>query len=149
MEDLPNGVAKIQRLTRVAQAFTPSAPIDDLELFAGRLQQVQVVVNAVVQKGQHVALYGERGVGKTSLANILGDLFNAPDDRRFAWSRSTATHRKASIRSGERSIANCRSSPRAATADHGPMMCATTLSAWRLLHSSSLMSSTVSTMTRR
>jgi hypothetical protein len=83
MVDLPDGMAKIQRLTRVAQAFTPSAPIDDLELFAGRLQQVQTVVNAVVQKGQHVALYGERGVGKTSLANILGDLFNAPDLPQF------------------------------------------------------------------
>lgn len=79
MAELTEGMAKIQRLARVAQAFTPSAPIDDLELFAGRIPQVQTLMNAVVQKGQHVALYGERGVGKTSLANVLGDIFNAPD----------------------------------------------------------------------
>jgi energy-coupling factor transporter ATP-binding protein EcfA2 len=76
---LADDLAKIQRLARVAQAFTPGAPIDDLELFAGRIPQAQDVINAVVQKGQHVALYGERGVGKTSLANVLADFFDAPD----------------------------------------------------------------------
>lgn len=63
----------------MAQAFTPGAPIDDLELFAGRIPQAQDVVNAAAQKGQHVGLYGERGVGKTSLANILSHLFQATD----------------------------------------------------------------------
>jgi Cdc6-like AAA superfamily ATPase len=76
---LTDSLAKIQRLGRVARAFTPSAPIDDFELFGGRIPQIHDVMSAVVQKGQHVALYGERGVGKTSLANILDDLFNAPD----------------------------------------------------------------------
>lgn len=75
--------AKLQRLTRVAVAFTPGAPIDDLALFAGRIPQAQDVVSAVVQKGQHVALYGERGVGKTSLANVLPILFRARDLPRF------------------------------------------------------------------
>lgn len=75
MSDLTNGGGKLQRLALVAQAFTPGAPVDDLELFAGRIPQAQDVVNAVVQKGQHVALYGERGVGKTSLANVLSDIF--------------------------------------------------------------------------
>lgn len=71
--------AKIARRIAVAQAFTPSAPIDDLALFAGRSDQVGDVISGVVQKGQHVAIYGERGVGKTSLGNILADLFDAPD----------------------------------------------------------------------
>ena len=40
---------------------------------------MQDVASAVVQKGRHVGLYGERGVGKTSLANVLADVFDAPD----------------------------------------------------------------------
>ncbi|MEX2646154.1 MAG: ATP-binding protein [Gaiellaceae bacterium] len=67
----------------MAQAFTPGAPIDRLSLFAGRLLQVQDVVSAVSQKGQHVGLYGERGVGKTSLANVLHEFFAAPDLPQF------------------------------------------------------------------
>lgn len=51
--------------------FTPSAPIDDRDLFAGRLEQLTEVIDAINQKGQHVIVFGERGVGKTSLANVL------------------------------------------------------------------------------
>jgi Cdc6-like AAA superfamily ATPase len=66
---------KFERLALVAEAFTPSAPVDTLLLFAGRLTQFQDVVTATAQKGQHVALYGERGVGKTSLANVLAAFY--------------------------------------------------------------------------
>jgi energy-coupling factor transporter ATP-binding protein EcfA2 len=76
---LSNEIPKMQRLTRVAQAFTPSAPVSRLDMLAGRIAQIQDVANAVSQRGQHVGLYGERGVGKTSLANVLAELFDAPD----------------------------------------------------------------------
>ena len=77
---MPNDDAvKMQRLAQVAEVFTPGAPIDSYALFAGRLEQVMDVINAVYQKGQHVILYGERGVGKTSLANILSDVFSDRD----------------------------------------------------------------------
>jgi Cdc6-like AAA superfamily ATPase len=66
---------KYQRYAQVAEVFTPGAPIDRLTLFAGRLVQILEVLNAVGQRGMHVALYGERGVGKTSLANVLADIF--------------------------------------------------------------------------
>jgi hypothetical protein len=46
-------------------------------MLAGRYEQTQDIVSAVAQRGQHVGLYGERGVGKTSLANVLGELFDA------------------------------------------------------------------------
>lgn len=55
----------------VGRVFTPSAPIDDRELFAGRTEQVRKVLDAVNQKGQHAIIFGDRGVGKTSLANVL------------------------------------------------------------------------------
>ena len=67
----------IQRMAQsaeIAKVFTPSAPIDNATLFAGRTQQVLKVINAINQRGQHVVLYGERGVGKTSLANVLHDI---------------------------------------------------------------------------
>jgi Cdc6-like AAA superfamily ATPase len=59
---------------RVASAFSPSAPINSADLFAGRTKQVERATTALFQRGQHVILFGERGVGKTSLASTLYDL---------------------------------------------------------------------------
>lgn len=58
-------------IQKLAEAFSPSAPIDQRALFAGRMSQLTDVFNAIHQKGQHVILFGERGVGKTSLARVL------------------------------------------------------------------------------
>lgn len=67
---------KAELFLRVAQAFSPSAPIDKASLFAGRTRQISDVITAVTQRGQHVILFGERGVGKTSLANVLSDFLS-------------------------------------------------------------------------
>jgi len=58
----------------ISDGFSPGAPIDKYALFAGRTRQARAVVNAMRQRGQHVILYGERGVGKTSLVNVLSEL---------------------------------------------------------------------------
>ncbi|MDQ3704035.1 MAG: ATP-binding protein [Chloroflexota bacterium] len=58
----------------LSSAFRPGAPINKLALFAGRSEQVQDILSTVVQPGRHVILYGERGVGKTSLASVLSDI---------------------------------------------------------------------------
>ena len=58
------------------EAFTPGAPIDKLSLFAGRQQQTDMVVDAILQKGRHAILYGERGVGKISMAKVLAELIS-------------------------------------------------------------------------
>lgn len=73
-------LTKIQRAAAVAKVFTPGAPINKASLFAGRLDLAIDVLGAVAQRGQHVILYGERGVGKTSLANVLTELFPTGDD---------------------------------------------------------------------
>lgn len=62
---------RTQRDLRLGQLFSPAAPIDRLKLFAGRTQQRADVVDAVLQRGRHAVLFGERGVGKTSLSSIL------------------------------------------------------------------------------
>jgi Holliday junction resolvasome RuvABC ATP-dependent DNA helicase subunit len=50
------------------------------ELFAGRWNQLTNVIDAVGQHGLHVVIYGERGVGKTSLANIVKPTIRAFDE---------------------------------------------------------------------
>lgn len=67
---------KMRRLVEVGRAFRPAAPVDDIELFAGRQQQRGDVMGAIAQPGYHVGLYGERGVGKTSLARVLAAIFD-------------------------------------------------------------------------
>jgi hypothetical protein len=53
--------------------FTPGSPINGRDLFAGRLDQVKRILSAISQRGYHAVLYGERGIGKTSLSNVLSD----------------------------------------------------------------------------
>ncbi len=76
-------ISKTQKLILVGEAFRPAAPVDDLELFAGREKQRGEVISAVSQVGYHVGLYGERGVGKTSLARVMASIFNQPGIRQF------------------------------------------------------------------
>ena len=64
-------MGKVQKLAQVSRAFTPAAPVDNFSLFAGRFDQISSCMDAFSQKGLHIAVYGERGVGKTSLANVL------------------------------------------------------------------------------
>lgn len=65
---------------RAGQVFTPSAPVDEKSVFAGRLDQIRRVVDAIGQKGLHAIIFGERGVGKTSLANVLSKFLpHSPD----------------------------------------------------------------------
>lgn len=54
----------------VRDIFTPHTPIDQESLFKGRRTEVQQILSTLNTPGQHVLLYGDRGVGKSSLANI-------------------------------------------------------------------------------
>jgi conflict system STAND superfamily ATPase len=67
----------LDRTRRVAEAFRPAAPIDRRELFAGRGEQIADVFSIVSQPGQHAIVYGERGVGKTSLGLVTAELLKA------------------------------------------------------------------------
>jgi Cdc6-like AAA superfamily ATPase len=59
------------RIYEALEAFSPGAPIDELSLLAGRTDQIEKMIETVMQRGQHGILYGERGVGKSSLANTF------------------------------------------------------------------------------
>lgn len=65
--------AKIKK-SGVRSVFTPHQPIRSFELFLGRENQVSRLLEHISTPGQHALLYGDRGVGKSSLANIASDL---------------------------------------------------------------------------
>jgi Cdc6-like AAA superfamily ATPase len=67
-----SGPKKQELALRVGAVFSPAAPIREKDVFAGRTVQLRTVIDAINQIGQHALIYGERGVGKTSLANVLG-----------------------------------------------------------------------------
>lgn len=58
---------------KLSQAFSPATAISRKDFFRGRSAALRRVIDAVNQAGQHVIVFGERGVGKTSLANVIAD----------------------------------------------------------------------------
>ncbi len=64
-------MTKEQKLLILRQVFSPTSPIKERDFFFGRISQLEKIAEAINTEGQHAILYGERGVGKTSLANII------------------------------------------------------------------------------
>jgi energy-coupling factor transporter ATP-binding protein EcfA2 len=69
----PNLDAKLRRFGALTGVFTPGTPVLRRDRFHGRVDQIMDIINSVAQPGTHIVLYGERGVGKTSLANVMSD----------------------------------------------------------------------------
>jgi hypothetical protein len=64
---------------QVSRSFRPSAPVDQRDLLAGRTEQIDTIFSVLYELGQHAVVYGERGVGKTSLAKVLSVAVSSPD----------------------------------------------------------------------
>lgn len=64
----------LERMRLVGESFRPAAPIDRRSLFSGRAEQIGELFAVVSQAGQHAVVYGERGVGKTSLCTVVVEL---------------------------------------------------------------------------
>jgi Cdc6-like AAA superfamily ATPase len=71
------GSELLERMRLVAEAFRPAAPIDRRSLFAGRTEQIGEVFAVLSQPGQHAVIYGERGVGKTSLTTVTAEMLRS------------------------------------------------------------------------
>ena len=69
------------KIATLAQIFKPAAPTDDQRLFRGRREQLARLLSVSGAPGQHAIIFGERGIGKTSLSNMVRDAFisTAPD----------------------------------------------------------------------
>ena len=59
-------VAKLYR-----DAFTPTRPKRSYKDFSGRRETIETIIQAVEEEKSHVILLGEKGMGKTSLANVV------------------------------------------------------------------------------
>lgn len=68
-----------QKLALVGQTYTPAYPIEIKELFSGRTKELMSILGIINQKGKQAILYGDRGVGKTSFANVVRILMESPD----------------------------------------------------------------------
>jgi len=66
------------KIVEALDLFSPGAPVDERALLAGRSSQIDQLLDAVLQRGQHAILYGERGVGKSSLANVFATKLFGP-----------------------------------------------------------------------
>jgi len=67
----------LDRLRLVGEAFRPAAPIDRRSLFSGRSEQISELFSIAAQPGQHAVIFGERGVGKTSLAAVTAEMLKS------------------------------------------------------------------------
>ena len=56
---------------KLRHAFTPSQPVAERRMFAGREDVLKTVIRAIEDQRLHVVIYGERGIGKTSLLHML------------------------------------------------------------------------------
>lgn len=64
-------LSKQEFYKKLYSVVRPSEPIDANEFLFGRNDQVDVVEGALYAPGRHVFIYGDRGVGKSSLAHTV------------------------------------------------------------------------------
>src|SRR6185312_7273474 len=57
--------------SKLRHAFTPSQPVADQRMFAGRDGVLKTIIGSIEDQRLHAVLYGERGIGKTSLLHML------------------------------------------------------------------------------
>ena len=68
------GATLSQARIALRAAFTPAQPVTDRRMFAGRVQVLSRLIEIIEDRLSHVVIFGERGIGKTSLLHILTDL---------------------------------------------------------------------------
>ncbi len=69
-------------LAAMHKVFTPGFPITQKDLFRGRIEQLAHILQTIPSPGRHPIIFGQRGVGKTSIATIFVERF-PPGGREF------------------------------------------------------------------
>jgi hypothetical protein len=64
---------------QLSQVVTPSMPIQSIEHLRGRAGELDKIDKALYAPGRHVFIYGDRGVGKSSLAAAAGQQNQSSD----------------------------------------------------------------------
>src|ERR1700693_1255006 len=68
----------IDREVLATRVFTPATPVSENALFAGRMNEIRRVLDTINQRGRHGIIFGERGIGKTSLASVISSRLSLP-----------------------------------------------------------------------
>lgn len=76
MEEIISGVNRAVKIENsgVKKVFTPHIPIKTYQNLIGRAQLSNQLISCLISTGRHALLFGDRGVGKSSLANASADL---------------------------------------------------------------------------
>ena len=59
---------------KLLSAYTPARPVVDRRMFAGRIGIMKTLIHAIEEQRFHVVIYGERGVGKSSLLQLMSQV---------------------------------------------------------------------------
>lgn len=65
---------------KLRNAYTPAQPVTDRAMFAGRTKVLTALIRSIEDQRLHTIIYGERGIGKTSLLQMLAQ---AAHDARY------------------------------------------------------------------
>lgn len=72
--DLGGAITPQQARLALADALSASQPVVAADQLAGRHEVLAALIAAIEQQRAHVVLYGERGIGKTSLIHVFADV---------------------------------------------------------------------------
>jgi hypothetical protein len=64
---------------KLKETLSPALPIRTVELLKGREDELETVRRALLMPGRHAFIYGDRGVGKSSLAHTAANLYQSSD----------------------------------------------------------------------
>jgi Cdc6-like AAA superfamily ATPase len=56
---------------KLRNAYTPAQPVTDRRMFSGRTKVLTALIRSIEDQRLHTVIYGERGIGKTSLLHVL------------------------------------------------------------------------------
>ncbi len=66
-------------INKLKETVSPTFPIRTVELLKGRENELETVRRALLMPGRHAFIYGDRGVGKSSLAHTAANLYQSSD----------------------------------------------------------------------
>lgn len=73
IEIIGNDKGMARRRLALRDALGASQPVIGRDSFAGRHDALAQLINSIEQQRVHVVIYGERGIGKTSLAHVFAE----------------------------------------------------------------------------
>ena len=67
-------------ITEIENAFQPAKEVSGATRFAGRKDAVSEAYYALIASGAHIAIVGNRGIGKTSLSRQIVNIATGDND---------------------------------------------------------------------